>query len=486
MSRVSDSWFDWRGGVNTTYSPDALDKSEVRRASNVILNQFGSLIKRGGSQRVHGTVLNSSTKVLGGCQWDNPSQASELVAICNADLFHKALGDANYTKIDCAISTTQRVFFAPYRVGGVNRLYFADGGLLNKFTATTVTENIANSPSATYLKVYKERMFAADGTSRIYWSKIADPETWTSPDGGSSPVDTYDNDPIVGMETCGSSLLIFKHNSIARFTGTENTTIEIDKDTEGVSKGIGCIAPGTIVAVDDYVFFLSSLGPYKADESGVLAIGQKIEKELASWDKVNWSLAYAVHNKSKRQIHLIVPTSNVNDIAWTFDQRTESWTGPHSYGFSVISAWPFSKADGTDGMMFGGDDGWVRDADNVVNGYKDDVLSDNTGGTNITMTVEFPPILMGNPGSVKIMRSTQWLQANLGASGSATMQGTGDENPSVTSSFVLPTLGAGVQSYPFWLDWAGHRPVLTFVEATSNAVEIEGMTLEAVLGRRVA
>lgn len=485
MSRQTDSWWDWRGGVNRTFSADALDKSEVRRATNAVLNTFGALSKRGGSKRVHATVLNASTKVLGGFHWDNPSQSAEQVAICNADLFYKTLAASDYTKVDGTLSTTARPVFAPYRVGGVNRLYIADGGLLNKWTATSLTENISGSPSATFICVYKERMFCADGTHTIYWSKVADPEVYTSPDGGQSPVDTYDSEPIVGLATCGSSLLIFKQDSIARFTGVSNEEIEIDKDTEGVAKGVGCIAPGTIVSVDDFVFFLSDRGPYKCDEGGVLPIGQKIESEMKDWDQANWSLARAVHNKAKRQILLIVPDGGVNDVVWTLDLRTESWTGPHSYGYNIVSAWTFERADGTEGVMFGGDDGWVRDGDNIVNGYKDDVLSDGTGGTAVSMIVEFPPVLMGDPSSVKTLHATQWLQANLGASGSATMTGTGDENPGVTSTFTLPTLGASEQSYPFWLVWGGRRPKLTFTEATSNAVDLLGLSLDAVLGRRV-
>lgn len=486
MPRVRDAWWDWRGGVNKTYSPDALDKSEVRDATNARLTTFGALTKRGGTQRIHGTVLNASTSVLGVCQWDNPSQTSELVAICNADLFHKALGDANYTKVDGTLNTTNRVIFQPYKQGGTNRLYFADGGLLNKWTGTTLTENIAGSPSAKFLAVYKERMFVADGTPTIYWSKVNDAEVYTTPDGGQANVETYDSEGIVGLAVVGSSLLIFKEDSIARFVGHDTETIEIDKDTEGVSPDVGCIAPGTIVRVDDFVFFLSDRGPYIANEGGVQPIGQKIEAELAEWDKANWSLAWAVHNKDQREILLIVPVDAVNDIAWCYNLRTQSWTGPWDFGYNIITACPFERTDGTQGILFGGDDGWVRDGDNSDNGAKDDVLSDDTGGTAVSMSIEFPPFLFGDPSSVKLMQGTQWVQADLGASGSLSCAATGDERPSSTSTKTVATDGAGLKSYKFSVAWRGHRPILTLTEATSNAVTIAGLTLEAVLGRRVA
>ena len=486
MARAREARFDWRGGVNSTYSPDVVDATEVVSAQNARLTTFGALSKRGGTQRVHDTVLNTSTKVLGGCQWDNPSQSSELVAICNADLFYKTLAATDWTKVDGSLNTTNRVIFAPYRVGGTNRLYIADGGLLNKWTATSLTENISGSPSAKFIAVYKERMFASDGTHVIYWSKVADPETWTSPDGGQANVDTYDAEPITGLAVVGSSLLIFKEDSIARFTGVANDEIEIDKDTEGVASGVGCIAPGTIVVVDDFAFFLSDRGPYIANESGVQPIGQKIEAEMAEWDKTNWTLAWAVHNKERREIWLMVPDGGVNDIGWCYNLRTQTWTGPWDFGFNVVTAWPFERTDGTEGVMLGGDDGWVRDGDNSDNGAKDDVLRDDTGGTAVSMVIEFPPCLFGDPSSVKIMQGTQWVQADLGATGSLVAAGTGDERPSSTSSRTIASTGAGVKSYKFHLAWRGHRPALTFTEATSNAVTITGLTLEAEIGRRVA
>lgn len=485
MPRQRDAWWDWRGGVNSAYSPDAVDKTEVVSAQNARLTTYGALSKRGGTQRIHATVLNASTKVLGLCQWDNPSQASELVAICNADLFHKTLAASDWTKVDSTLNTTNRISFAPYRVSGTNRLYFADGAL-RKWTATSLTTSISGAPAAKFLAVYKERLFASDGTHTIYWSKVADPETWTAPDGGQANVDTYDAEGIVGLVVVGSSLLIFKEDSVARFTGVESATIEIDKRTEGVSPSVGCIAPGTIVAVDDFAFFLSDRGPYICNEGGILPIGQKIEAELDAIDKANWSLAWAVHNKDRREIWLHVPVDAVNDITWCYNLRTQTWTLPWDFGFNVITACPFERADGTQGVLLGGDDGWVRDGDNSDNGAKDDVLSDDSGGTNVSMVIEFPPLLFGDPSSVKIMQGTQWVQADLGASGSLSCAGTGDERPGSTSTLVVTSTGAGVKSYKFHLAWRGHRPVLTLTEATSNAVSIAGLTLEAVVGRRVA
>lgn len=496
MARVRDQWFDWRGGTNRTYSLDALDKSEVRRAVNARMTTFGALTKRGGSQRIHATTLNASTKVLGVTQWDNPSQSGELVAICNADLFYKTLAAADYTKVDGTLNTTNRVIFAPYKQGGANRLYFADGGLINKWTATSLTENIAGTPVSSFIAIYKERMFAISGTDQIvYWSEVGDVENWVSPDGGQANVETYDSKPIVGMAVVGGSLLLFKENSIARFQGVTSAEINIDKGTQGVSPNIGCLAPGTIVAVDDFVFFLSDQGPCVCNEAGVKRIGKKIRSEMDGWDKTKWNLAWAVHNKDRSEILLIVPDNGVNDVVWVWNyeigmvstgEEVGGWTGPWSFGYNIVSAGTFERTDGTQGILFGGDDGFVRDGDNSDNGAKDDVLSNDTGGTNVSMVIEFPPCVFGDPSSVKLMMCPQYVQADLGVSGSLVAGGTGEERPGSTTSFTIASGGAGLKSYKFSLAWRGRRPTLTLTEATSNAITLAGLTLEADMGRRVA
>jgi hypothetical protein len=507
MPRLTDARFDFRGGVNSTFSPDTLDATELVNAKNARLTTYGAVGKRSGTQRLHATGLggasafssgfssgfgSSATNVTGLVQWDNPSQASEVVAICNGSLYHKALADADFTTVASTLSTTALVSFAPYRVGGVNRLYFADG-TLRKWTATTLTTapGDASVPSPLFLAVYKERMFAIDGTHTIYWSKIADPEVWAAPNGGQANVDTYDIEPIKALATVGSSLLIFKEDSIARFTGTEATTIKIDKETEGVSPDVGCIAPGTVVRVDDFVFFLSDRGPYIANESGVQPIGQKIEAELDNWSHADWTSSWAVHNKDRREILLFVPTETGitgNNIAWCWNMRTQSWTGPWAFNFNVCVAATQEKSDSTEGVIFGGEDGFVRDGDIAINGRAcDDVLSDNTGGVNVEMEVEFPPFVLGDPGRVKLLQATQYVQANLGADGVLVASGTGEERGTSASTFTINPLGTDlVASYKFHLAWRGRRPILKFTDSTVQQSIITGLQITAELGRRVA
>lgn len=485
MPKGTDRRWDFRGGVNTTFSEDTLDATELLRGVNCRLTTFGAVSKRGGSQRIHTTTLDAATKVLGLVQWDNPSQTGEIVAICGGDLNRKTLAASEFTNTASTLSTTNRVIFAPYKQSGTNRLYFADG-TLRKWTATTLTTSIAGAPAAKFLAVYGERMFATDGTSTLYYSKVGDAETWSSASGGgSAPVETYDSEGLVGLAKSGSSLLLFKEDSIARFTGKTSASIQIAKETEGVSGKVGCIAPGTIIAVETFVFFLSDVGPYIADESGITPIGPKIEAEMDDWDHLNWQHSWAVYNKSRREVELHVPDGDVNDVTWVWNVRTRSWTGPWNRTFDVVVACPFERADGTHGILLGSNDGFVRDGDNSDNGAKDDVLLNDTGGTNVEMIAELAPYLYEDAGRVKILSPTQYVHADLGASGSLVVSGTGEERTG-TSSETIATAGTGTRAYKFHLAWRGRRPKLYFTEGTSNAVTITGVEVDAILGKRVA
>ena len=501
MARARDGWFDWRGGLNTTFSPDILDKSELRYARNARLTEYGGVSKRSGTQRGHATTLGgasgfsngfssgfgSSASVIGMYQWDNPSVTAQLVAICDGDLNHKTVAAANYTNVSSTLSTTVRVSFAPYKTSGTNRLYFADGAL-RKWTATTLTTSISGAPSAKFLRVYKERMFASDGTQTIYWSKINDPETWAAPDGGQANVETYDSEGIVGMEVVGSSLLILKPDSIARFTGTTADTIDIDKGTEGVSSSVGCVAAGTICRADDFMFFLSDRGPHIATEGGVVSISMKIEAEMPDWNWGQIANSVAVFHPARKEILLFVPGtgSSQNNLCYCYNTRAQAWTGPWGFSqtFAVCSAGRYEKADGTEGVMVGGYDGFVRDMDYTASA-RDDVLSSGVGGTDVVFEIEMPPLLFNDPSSVKDMKSTQWVQAALGGGGTLTMSMTGDERPGKTSTATIVGSGSEVISYPFHGAWRGRRPILRIKESTNATCTISGLTLEAILGRRV-
>lgn len=472
--------FDFRGGVNTAFSVDTLTPREVRSAINYRLTKFGSLLKRSGTQRVHSSAIGTGADVLGTFQWDAPAAAGQIVGIAGGNFYHKTLAASNFTEVASTLSTSNLPWFAAHNLSGTATLYIADGAL-RKWNGTALTTSISGAPSARTVAVYKRRLFATDNTKTLYWSSVDNPDAWATADGGgSAPVETFDLEPVVGLAVVGSSLLLFKENSIARYTGVRASEINIDLDTEGVSADVGCFAPKSICRFDQHVFFLSDRGPYAATEAGVIAIGAKIENKF---DRRAWSDAVAVHHKGAREVWLWSPGLGEG---WCYNYRLEAWTGPHSLAsaYGIYSACTFEDSTGFESILYGGGDGFVRDGDKSGSTSKDDILSDGTGGTNITATVTMPTIFFGDPTAHKIAPLSQWIGADLGASGSMTVTASSEQQAS--NSVTVATKGAGVNEYDVRLAWKGRRLELSLSEATSNVVEIAALKLQARMGRRVA
>lgn len=485
MPRATDPRFDFRRGLSTAFSQETRDHYELSYASNARMGEYGAISKRVSTQRVHSNAIGSGATILGVQQW-KPS-ARQLVAICNTDLFYKAQGDANFTTVAASFDAANRPIFARHVIAGTPSLFIADGVLLQKWTGSALSTISAVPVPPKFIRVYKGRMFASDGTKTIYWSKVANPEIWASPDGGQANVDTYDAEGVIGMEVVGSSLFLFKNNSIARFTGVSQDDIQIDQQTEGIAQDIGCVAPGTIVRLQDVVFFLSDRGPYIASEAGVQPVGIKIENVFRGLARDYLANAVAVNNPNRQEVWLFLPPTGqtANTVGYCLNYRQQSWTGPWSFtGFNAASACTHERDDQTETVMIGGYDGRVRDADATSLGTaKDDVLTDGTGGTAITMQVDLPTLFFGDPTAVKIMSPTQQIAADLKTSGSLTATFTGDLM-SGGQSVAMASAGAGVKQYLCRPGTVGRRITASFVDATSEIVQINGVVLEAETHRR--
>lgn len=491
MPRVTQRRFDFRGGVNTAFSADTLDILEVAVAQNCRVGEvYGSLTKRDSSQQIHTDTLESGAKIDGVFQWDHAT--AKLVAICNGDLFHKTVAAATWTNVAGTLSTTNRAIFQQHLVAGSPTLYFANGEYC-KWTGATLTEAVAGAPAATFIAFYKGRMFAVDGTKTIYWSKVADPDTWASPDGGSAPVGVSDAEGLIGLCPVGVSLLLFKEDSIARFTGTTQDTIRIDQETEGISSDIGCAAPGTITRVENFCFFLSDRGPYIATEAGVQAVGAKIEPDMRALAPAYLSKAWAVHNKRRAEVWLFVPPTGqtTNTKFWIWSYRVGAWTGPHSFGgaFNACVATPYELASGVESIMVGGYDGLIRDADIEIAGplCMDNVAHGGSTGTNIEMLVTLPELLFGDPSVFKRLTMTQTLRANLRTGASLSIVCNSESQAEDT--LTLTSLGSTVDTYGFRPFLQGYAPTMTIKDATVGSrvykTQLNGLVLVAELGRGV-
>lgn len=488
--RTRETRFDLRKGLNTSFSDDIKDRYELARIRNGRLYPYGAVTKTAGSQRLHSTSIGSGAKVLGLYQWVPTGGTRELIGISGGNLYHKVQVDANFTAVASSLSTTARPVFAEHVLAGTPTLYFADGAL-RKWTGAALSTSISGAPAATFIVEYRGRMFACDGATKvIYWSDIDDPETWASPDGGQANASTHNSLPLVGLGIAGDTLLLFKNNSVARFSGVDQTDIQIDQDSFGISDDVGTIAPKTIIKVEEVIFFLTERGPYVATSAGVQAVGTKIENVFDDAEMDYLPQAVAVHHKGRREVWVFFPENaeTTNTVGYCFNYRQQSWTGPWDMAdtFDVCAAASYDLNNGVKSVVLGGYDGFVRRGDVVAVGGKHDVLSDSTGGTNITLALELPTIVGGDPKAIKKFLNDQQITANLKTAGSLSVKFTGDIIPG-TQTVVLASKGTGrPEQYPFQLVAEFRRGTITIEDATSELVQINGILLDAGLFNRAA
>lgn len=477
-----DVRFDFRKGVNNSYSDDVLDSMEVERAQNLEISEtYGALRKANGSIRIHTGTVASGADVDGVFQWENPSGDLETVAVAGGNFYHKVEADAAFTEVTTlTLPTGEPIHFQVHRDGSAIVLYFADGTALRRWDGTTLS-TVSGAPSgATLLELYKGRMFTTVGKT-LYWSQTNEPETWAVVDGGGfADVETYDTQDISGLLTVGSSLLIFKRDNVARFTGVSNADIQIDSQTDGVSSEVGLIGVRGLAKVEEISVFATDRGVYVADEMGVRDISGKIRRayEEANWDAMD-SVVVA-YNRRRHTVYLGIPTgsSTVPDEWWLYNTRLQAWCGPRLYPWTgTVCASRYEDGSGRESLVCGATDGILRQMDYEEGVCRDDKARAGTGGSTIAWQVKLPELVFGYPSRQKSLRTLQILSGEFGDGNTVTVDWENENGD--TGSLTLTGQVAEAADLPWRTKAVGSRIGLTFSEDSEFPTVIRGITLAA-------
>lgn len=89
---------------------------------------------------------------------------------------------------------------------------------------------------------------------------------------------TGDGDQITGLASLYGNLVIFKENSIHRVAVQGEDALP--SRTDEVSPDVGCIAPNTLLSIDNTLYFVSTQGIMKYDNNEVLEIDEKINEDI--------------------------------------------------------------------------------------------------------------------------------------------------------------------------------------------------------------
>jgi len=139
----------------------------------------------------------------------------------------------------CAVQYNNRMWVIPAPGSG-------SGGYFDNTGAWTA---VAAIPKGEAVAIYQDRMFIAAGitstsnSSRLYWSEILDPTTWSGPGGGSKDVEPGNGEKLTNLVVLNQDLVLFKEHSTFRFGYSRNIT---SAETTKINSNIG--NPGPLCA----------------------------------------------------------------------------------------------------------------------------------------------------------------------------------------------------------------------------------------------
>jgi hypothetical protein len=356
--------------------------------------------------------------------------------------------------------------------------------VLNKWNGTTLTADIANAATVGRIWVYNQRLFGVTGTNQtLFWSALNNGDSlgYAAGGGGEAVVRTFGNSALVGGAALGDTNILFHRTGVSLFTGWTQDDISIATGTRGLSQETGTIAPGTIVAVDGAVVFLSVTGVYAITGGGLTPISPLIEPVIADLDQSIVTRAVACHDRLNRQILFYLPDEGVyayNYRLGGFSAKGDGWTGPWSgvyTGQTCYALWPARDDAGKPIVLGGFGDGYVRECE-APGVFKDDVLADGTGGDAVALAARCHRMFFRAPTHEKSLRYL-WVTAEPGASMTAglswrTATGTGMANIPSASGAVWGSFtwgaadwgGAGSDVYPLHGHGRGRYVDLTITD----------------------
>jgi hypothetical protein len=224
---------------------------------------------------------------------------------------------------------------------------------------------------------------------------------------------------------------------------------------QGLTADVGTIAPRSIVSIGNLGFFVSERGLYSCNESEVSAVGTvetpdpllPVIRNLTSAQVANIS---ATFNRATRELWINVPAYGV----YVYHTVLRAWSGPWESGFldpATTTLFDSIDSDGLPALLRGDEDGYVTTCDET-GVVVDNQLSDGTGGTPYTMTIQMHRMYCGDDALSKSLRFG-YITASLDSSSSTIIKWVTD---STTDTYTLPTTfvssrwGTGIWGYGLW------------------------------------
>lgn len=256
--------FGFIGGLNTKASAFTLPKDSMSDAQNINI-VYGDIQKRKGSAKINTSAIAGTPAVTGLADWQTVAGQRSLIVVAGTSIFKTNDLGATLSDITGAVSITsgqnnQSTF------ASLNNILVRCGGTTPdapiKWTGTGNAAALGGSPPSGNICCTANNFMFISGIaatpSRVQYSNVIDPETWT----GTNYVEFRkdDGDIVTGLAPFNQNLVIFKRRSIGilyTMTNTVSGSTVLGPLTQ-VRDGVGCVGPLALDRMPDgRIIFLS-------------------------------------------------------------------------------------------------------------------------------------------------------------------------------------------------------------------------------------
>lgn len=341
--------FDFRGGMNSSSSPDNLLDYESQLMRNVDLSA------RGGFKRRHGI---SEHKDIGAYQRIDRLIEFEYLKGESRILQKLALADGNL--IDVATGTVLKsglgrsLDYEIYK----DKIYILSNGLFIVYDGTSVsdvTSTITNSlldkvKKCRYIEQKGERLFASgnpEDPNALYFSEVGKPSDWSGESGNPIMAISDDADKVTGIKEFHGALLVFKSRSVYAWVGNDPLT---DVVFQRLNVQSGTISSRTIVYLNNSLIYLGEdgvyalLGTYK-DVISTKKVSNNIDElisKIKCTDPLYDNSPCAIYHDGKYMLSVATSNDRVNDKVYVLFTDVYNDAGGELEPWVVYDGWNIS------------------------------------------------------------------------------------------------------------------------------------------------
>jgi hypothetical protein len=325
---------DFRGGVNLRSGPFDLERNEAQDALNMSLTFRGALFQRAGKTRFDNGSMPATKRAEYMRPWYTDSGLTWLLASVDGTIYSVSAAGA-FTSRFAGTAGSVWCFEQATDSVGADRLWAMNGvDAAKKWDGVAAGTSAwgGTPPAGSMIRLWKNRMIVsgvAATPQRVFYSDIANPESFPAASWIDVKTTDDDLDPVTWLEVVGDSLLIFKRRSVWEV---------VDNAFGSVRRlgAIGCESRFQSVESGGRAYFFTRNGVYSVSPS------QEPTEETANiqpWFPENLSFTSLAKARMAAtrddRILLAVPTgaSTVNDKlveihSWLRPQTPANTLGP--------------------------------------------------------------------------------------------------------------------------------------------------------------